>query len=171
MQIRETPDFFGLHKNKSCALKYHRDFDIYICRYGTGAWVTTFCLLRYESFGFPQSLDTHNDWKFKMAATSENNLLAIGRDLSRNQRSLTMSNLNQNHISIGHFQSDQIRESQILAAEVCQSLIISNYFTTYLRWWCDGTYIQNWMGYFRKIQTGECENSRGKLNNRNFQGC
>ena len=64
-----------------------------------------------------------------MAATSENNLLAIGRDLSRNQRSLTMSNLNQNHISIGHFQSDQIRESQILAAEVCQSLIISNYFT------------------------------------------
>jgi len=48
-----------------------------------------------------------------MAATSESNLLDIGRDLSREHRSLTVSDLNRQPERTGHFQSNQIRESQI----------------------------------------------------------
>ena len=49
-----------------------------------------------------------------MAATSENNLVDIGRELSRGQRSLTVSDLDKSDdLDIGHFKSDQIRDSQL----------------------------------------------------------
>ena len=60
-----------------------------------------------------------------MAATSENNLLdiGIGRNLSREQRSLTSTSLDRNDGctvdgDAGHFRSNQIRLSQIYGHEV-----------------------------------------------------
>lgn len=48
-----------------------------------------------------------------MAATSENNLVDIGRDLTREQRSLTVTDLDKEVLESGHFKSDQIKESQL----------------------------------------------------------
>jgi len=62
-----------------------------------------------------------------MAATSENNLSDIGRigggDLTKEQRSLTIDNLNREpEIESRHFQSNGIRASQILS-EVSAKII------------------------------------------------